>query len=274
MASSYILPDLHCKIQKADDIIQKFIKPEDKIIQLGDIYDRYNDTAADAEKVSHWLNKTIKRPNTIFLFGNHDVPYVWDRHPRLLCPGYTLPKSKAINKIINKRTWEKYFNLVHFEQGWICSHAGFHPKFITHPIHGLTQEYIAKQCDEALIAAAATLWHPLWTYGSRMGERGPGGCTWLDWGDFVPIPGINQILGHSSCVGGSYSEGGIFAGRFLEVPEVKWMDKDFSIHECSLEDFVAWDEAISININCDTGLKCILKIDSDPKLGKITLIKV
>lgn len=272
--STFIIPDIHNKVGIAQSIIDRFITPEDKIIFLGDYFDSYGDNATNAATTAYWVNRIADRPNTKLLLGNHDIGYTFPKHHSFYCPGNTREKSKRINDIISRSKWDNYFDLVYFDKGWVFSHAGFHPRYASHPVKGASQKYIAKQCDDALKNAAAQLHHPLFHYGTRLGIPGPGGCNWLHWDDFEPIPGINQVVGHTSMVGGAYSDGGIFAGHYLQVPTVKWMDKDYGIHDCSLDEFNGWDLAVSVNINCDTGLKCILKIEDDPVLGKITLIKI
>ena len=84
--------------------------------------------------------------------------------------------------------------LAHAEQGWLMSHAGFHPVWIKQP----TVERILQRCDQAMQHAKRRVVDPILGAGEdRGGLQRIGGPLWMDWDNLVPIAGINQIVGHT-----------------------------------------------------------------------------
>ena len=82
-----ILPDIHDKLRRAHQIIER--EPHDRLLLMGDFFDDFRtgvtDAADTADQVKEWLND----PNTTCLLGNHDMSYGWRRQNRqLVCPGY------------------------------------------------------------------------------------------------------------------------------------------------------------------------------------------
>jgi hypothetical protein len=60
-------------------------------------------------------------------------------------------------------------------------------------------EQILVRCDLALKKAKKRVTDPILGIGEdRGGLQKLGGPLWMDWDTFVPIPGINQMVGHSA----------------------------------------------------------------------------
>ena len=88
----------------------------------------------------------------------------------------------------------KRFRVAHAEQGWLMSHAGFHPVWIKEP----TVERILSRRDLAMQSAKRHVVDPILGAGDdRGGAQYFGGPLWMDWDNLMPIPGINQIVGHT-----------------------------------------------------------------------------
>jgi hypothetical protein len=52
--------------------------------------------------------------------------------------------------------------------------------------------------SKAMVAAASrNVGHHWLRQGTRMGEEDEGGPLWIDWDNFIPISGIDQIVGHT-----------------------------------------------------------------------------
>lgn len=195
-----IIPDLHNHINWVERLIAK--ESPDLTIYQGDYFDDFGDNPLIAQQTATWLKQSLHQPNRIHLFGNHDIDYCWPSNPYLYSPGFTLEKSKAINKVLSRKDWNK-LKLFYIHDNWIFSHAGINkaelPYNPTVDITNILQlkPFIEKCEVDALANAANNQSHILLAYGTRMGEIRPGGVLWQDWSRFRPIPKINQIVGHT-----------------------------------------------------------------------------
>ena len=191
-----IIPDIHNDFKKAEKIISK--ENPDKIIFLGDYFDDFDDTIQDANNTAKWLKQSLKQKNRIHLIGNHDLSYMTD-NPNLKCMGYRTDKHKAIKK--HSINWNQLQMHCWINIKWLCTHAGFSNDFFeqqqtkkSHSIQkvlDLSQKDLIKINDENHI-------HSFFQVGvSRGGSNVVGGPLWCDYDEFVDIPGINQIFGHT-----------------------------------------------------------------------------
>jgi len=186
-----IIPDIHHQIERAEHWLQT--QKYDRAVFLGDYFDDFEDHLREAKLTAHWLRERMNGSQDIFLLGNHDIPYMFPNDPYYFCSGFTRAKSKTIRQILRSEHWER-FKLAHAEQGWLMSHAGFHPFWVREP----TVEKILKRCELALRRAKQHTDDPLLGAGKeRGGSQHVGGLLWMDWQSLVPINGINQIVGHS-----------------------------------------------------------------------------
>ena len=188
---SLIIPDIHNHTENADHWLRT--QQHDRVVFLGDFFDDFDDTPGDAMNTARWLRDRMEAANDIFLLGNHDASYLFPDSPELECPGFTPQKSRAIHEVMKPQHWQR-FQLAHFEQGWLMSHAGFHPVWMTEP----TVEKILARCAKAMELANRRVIDPILGAGQdRGGLQKFGGPLWMDFGSLVPIPKINQIVGHT-----------------------------------------------------------------------------
>lgn len=198
-----ILSDVHNRIGRGFDDIVKRVPNCDRIICLGDLFDDFDDTPGIAAQTARWLKSLISDERITFLMGNHDQHYAFPKVRGYKCGGWEPGKQLVIDSILGPDDWDKMV-LCHFVSGtdrttWLLSHAGVHPAFL-----GSLQE------DEVELARIGSLEidaledsrqgkrHVFMGAGAdRMGDQTVGGITWLDWDSFVPIPGLNQIVGHT-----------------------------------------------------------------------------
>jgi hypothetical protein len=104
-----------------------------------------------------------------------------------------MAKARGIGTILRPEHWKR-LRLAHAEQGWLMSHAGFHPVWIKEP----TVERILKRCDLAMQHAKRQVVDPILGVGEDCGGvQRIGGPLWMDWDNLMPIPGINQVVGHT-----------------------------------------------------------------------------
>jgi len=186
-----IVPDIHNHTENAEHWLktQQF----DRALFLGDYFDDYEDNVTDARGTALWLRHRMETTDDIFLLGNHDVAYMFPDDPQLYCPGFTRAKAQGIREILSPKHWRR-FRLAQAEQGWLISHAGFHPVWIKDP----TVERILERCEKAMALARLNVVDPILGMGEdRGGVQRFGGPLWMDWDSLLLIPGINQVVGHT-----------------------------------------------------------------------------
>ena len=188
---SLIIPDLHHHTENADYWLSS--QSYDRVIFLGDYFDNFGDNASDARQTADWLRQRMASTDDVMLLGNHDAAYLFPNLDALYCPGFTKAKARAIHEILTPKHWQR-FKLAHVEQGWLLSHAGFHPHWTKTP----TLKRIIAVGDGAMKKAARGVFDPLLGAGiDREGGQPFGGPLWMDWDSLVPIPDIHQIVGHT-----------------------------------------------------------------------------
>ena len=120
-------------------------------------------------------------------------------NPNLKCSGYKIDKHKAIKKY--SIDWTKLKMHYWIDDKWLCTHAGFSNDFLkqqrtkksdsVQQVLNFSKKDLEKIDDENYT-------HPFFQVGfSRGGSNIVGGPLWCDYGEFVGIPGINQIFGHT-----------------------------------------------------------------------------
>jgi len=203
-----IIPDTHNRCQVAENII-KFVKP-DLTIFLGDYFDDFFDTPNIAADVAHWFKESVNKPDRIHLAGNHDVHYWFKDNVALRCSGYDQFKSIAINDIVERRDWEKLKFYYVLDGKWLLSHGGVHPVWIKSDsinnkefAQSNLSEVVGKLKYDSIEAvrnfyANREHWFSYAGYTRSHSSRGYGGLLWCDWhGEFKPIRGIHQLVGHT-----------------------------------------------------------------------------
>ncbi len=191
-----IIPDIHNDFQTAEKIIQ-YEKP-DKVVFLGDYFDSFYDTGRDAARTAEWLVKSLKTKNRVHLFGNHDLGYMTGNR-NLKCSGFAEEKYHSIKR--HSIPWKELGAYYWLDKNWLCTHAGVSYDFLKqhgssktdsiHKILDLSKKDLEKIDDESFA-------HTFFQVGYfRGGSNGVGGPLWCDYDEFVPIPGLNQIFGHT-----------------------------------------------------------------------------
>jgi len=203
--STLVIPDLHHRTAAADRILAAEAQSPHRVVFLGDYLDDFGDNPDIARGTAEWMRRQIEAGHTL-LWGNHDLPYGFrpDLHR---CPGYEPRKAAEVNKVLTRPLWKKLklWHLVNVpgDRPWVLSHAGFHPGWFdlaggpgrANPLAHL--EWLHKEALEMLYEAGET--HPVINAcpQSRGGRDPIGGVLWMDWGDFRPLRGLNQLVGHT-----------------------------------------------------------------------------
>lgn len=190
---SLIIPDLHNKWWIAKRIVESV--QHDQRCYLGDYWDDFVETAEDIEEMSKHVSMEIDENNTILISGNHDNAY--SHHSRFtdLGCGWTKEKHDIINQHMQGK-WDK-LKFHAFIDGWLLSHAGFHPGLVgPDPLEAAA--YIEVEQYALRTALQAGTWHN-WLSVShfRGGLDAFGGPFWLDFREMCVIAGLNQCVGHT-----------------------------------------------------------------------------
>lgn len=214
------IPDIHNKIGVADKIVTSHGERPLRVVYAGDYFDNFNDTPAHAQRVAEWLVTHCRNDVTeqkegltrVFLVGNHDVPYLFPNlNKAMWCPGYTPEKALAVASTgLHHLTY--HFNLFNVVGSWLCTHAGVSGELFKDDYgdknSGYTYPTQSELLDLLLEEEELLFEHKyvdpraliFMQEGYRTDERrsGRGGLTWCDWdNEFEPIPGINQLVGHT-----------------------------------------------------------------------------
>ena len=83
----------------------------------------------------------------------------------------------------------------------LFTHAGVSAPLVPPGAANVTA-WVADQ--EAVALAFLKLGRPHWVFrgGTRRGEKSVGGPLWCDFSEFEPIPGLNQVFGHTPAAKG------------------------------------------------------------------------
>lgn len=199
-----VVGDIHHHTKVAESIITKFGQ-DSTIVQVGDVFDDFDDSPELATQTAQWLQYSIAQPNRIHLLGNHDLPYAplgkLGCDPGVLypCPGYDLDKDQAINDVMKESDWNK-IRLFHHAHEWFITHAGMHPHWFEHPIKGTSTSHLLNVLSQAENDLQDRIINPIVSAigFSRGGTSRVGGVLWLDhYREATPMHGIKQAYGHT-----------------------------------------------------------------------------
>ena len=189
-----IIGDVHHHTDLADALIHKHVGRYDQIVFLGDYFDEYRDSPAAMRATCRWLVASLQEPNRIHLLGNHDLAYRFPQNPRARCPGHTPDKQAVFDELMGHVPGTAFMPAIAIGS-WLLSHAGV--------TAARTDSRSAAAVAELLTAELTTIqaggdsWI-LDVARARGGTAAQGGPFWLDWNsEFRPVPGLNQIVGHT-----------------------------------------------------------------------------
>jgi hypothetical protein len=205
---SLIISDCHDKTDQIQRIMDA--EPADEVILQGDFFDDWKTAEVTAVKTATKVKEWLNDPRIVCLLGNHDASYGYGHRPGgrfHLCSGWTKEKAIAIHSVLEPANWLK-FQLHHWIEAWerpfLATHAGIHLGFVQKSTHKTHQQRLARidsLCYEAWVSlnsSEAGTGHPILYAGvDRGGAHDIGGLLWCDFGGLKPIPGINQIVGHT-----------------------------------------------------------------------------
>ena len=199
-----VIPDIHNRIEWAEDVIAREGGDCNSIVFTGDYFDHYGDTPQDAYHTALWLQRSLRDPRRTHLLGNHDIGYFACGRQNATWGGWSEGKHDIIAQIFRKQDFAAMpLHLAAQAGPWLLSHAGFcggrHSLLTDTPsrvlLHWAHQARLDLQHHMDQIRTLPPLigigWH-------RGGDRPVGGLFWCDFDrEFVPLPGLHQICGHT-----------------------------------------------------------------------------
>lgn len=211
-----IVPDVHEQIVLLKAVLKKY--PDVEWVKfLGDFMDTFDGLTWQTHEMVKWLRDNIANPKYEFIFGNHDIHYAFPVEG-VMCSGWDKNKLEIVRQhLTDKDHWQKFKlmtwigspapstdedkgNLVVKPTEWLLSHGGIHPSLLN-PIMGFDKGSLLALEEEALwkLRYCQQITSLIAIGRGRCGWARVGGVDWLDWQtEFVPIPGLNQIVGHSA----------------------------------------------------------------------------
>jgi hypothetical protein len=195
-----VFPDIHEAENVSTDVEAAIARESpDLTIFLGDWFDRWHDGPADAECTALWLKESLRNHNRVHLLGNHDLAYRFPAASEGYCSGFTADKAAAINAVMTPEDWAKtrfswwHENLLFSHAGWSAHHA------IPQADVATLRQYLDAQEYAAFVHLERDKPHWVYATGWKRGGLSPaGGLVWCHFPhEFTPIPGINQMFGHT-----------------------------------------------------------------------------
>lgn len=217
-----IIPDIHQDSQWVHRILST-AKPFRKIILLGDYFDTKEGHPLHSIITTLIELKQTYGANIIMLMGNHDLPYTQyayaargkdytSRKPNDRASGYTSNQAQKIHKNLGY-DFLKTLKPFHWEEDILFTHAGLSPHWIAHLIYHDNLKQAINQFLQDTLQGGAIQPSPLlresgyrryhtegtpYRPDTYTGENKAGGILWQDFTDFEEIPGIRQIIGHTT----------------------------------------------------------------------------
>jgi UDP-2,3-diacylglucosamine pyrophosphatase LpxH len=206
-----IVSDVHEEIVRLKSILKQYPNA-DQIIFLGDWFDSWAGLTWQTHETVKWLAENIGNPKYVFLWGNHDMHYAFP-FDGVMCSGFDKNKLAIVRQHLNDNDHWKKFKLMHWigtpandeelgnvqSKEWLISHAGIHPSLLN-PFLGFDKQSLLALEEEAMwkLRYCQQVTSLLAAGRGRDGPARVGGVDWLDWStEFIPINGLNQIVGHS-----------------------------------------------------------------------------
>lgn len=184
---TYIVGDIHGRF----DVVEELISWDTPTIFIGDIVDSYTvDVDTQVKTLNLVLNAVEAYPNKYrCIMGNHELSYL---DSKMMCSGhnYAMAAHMQFLKSRVQTLMQDYL----WCNGFLVTHAGLSAA----SVH---QQYLDRGVDGIKAFLQSEDFNKIkYNVGSARGgfTRKPG-IFWCDWWqEFIPIDGVNQVVGHSA----------------------------------------------------------------------------
>lgn len=176
--------DVHGKLDK----VHEALAHAGKKIFVGDIIDSYDHTVMEHDECYRLIIDAIEKGDAECLYGNHELSYIMPHHR---CSGWENSRALIVQKY--KTHIDKLFKPFLIVEDMLITHAGL-----------TNQLFDGFQMNIPTIGEKLTEWwpddkSPMHFVGRARGGIAPwGGIFWCDFNmEFIPVPGLTQIFGHT-----------------------------------------------------------------------------
>lgn len=197
-------------------LAEKALRSGYPVIFIGDYVDSFTLGAVDCVRTFLTVLEAVESEKAVALWGNHDLQYFDPRHR---CGGYNAATQAHLNVIGHYRAYNA-LKFWHEAEGFVFTHGGISQRALD-ALGVDWQEFVSDNNN----------FHRV---GRARGGFGFPGLVWCDWNrEFVPVPEIKQIVGHTRGRGirenaGNYCidtlEDGQSTGLLVENGKVKTFD--------------------------------------------------
>lgn len=193
-----IIGDLHTRHEWIEELISK-VKPKTTVF-LGDYFDQFGDSPEQNRVTAEWLRYSIHQTGRLHILGNHDLAYCFPNVPQARCPGFTKKKLAAISSVMQPLDWAMCHMFVEHES-FMITHAGIQASYLN-PMMDLSVlgDWMSNHSQEFWETMERGGEHWFLNRGESREPHSPhrfGGVVWADFSELVPLPGWNQVCGHT-----------------------------------------------------------------------------
>ncbi len=205
-----IIPDIHNRIFEAEEIIEH--ANPDKVIFLGDYFDSGYDTMETTHQTATWLKDSLENPDRLHLLGNHDLSYL---NTDFRCSGFSEAKLYTIR---HAKVDLSKLQMYAWCGSYLCTHAGLSKTFLNHwsdlQDNETNQVTITGFLDNMIDKNPNALYN---CSNLRGGLDESSGIVWSDFEEFVDIPSIKQIFGHTHSINVRKTENSYCIDGFMKL---------------------------------------------------------
>lgn len=193
-----VVGDVHTRFDAAKKTIERHASRCQRTIFLGDYFDAFGDGPREMRATSQWLRRSLENTTRIHLLGNHDLAYLLPFHEQAWCPGWSPVKQKVFDEEM-AGIGIGSFRIACQVGPWLLSHAGVDGEHLDE----LGSIGLVEQLEREFARACTGERSWLFNKGpDRGGTDEKGGILWQDFrGEFAPVAGFNQIVGHTAANG-------------------------------------------------------------------------
>ena len=175
----------------------------DQAICTGDWFDDWHDGPAESRKTGTFLKEYLSDARHRSVMGNHDLPYFWPAIRELRRWGASRNKVDTVTRILKPISlYRQKLPYYLWVDGWLVSHAGVSihliPDHVRSDMTALFEGWLEDTTKNAVSLFFGGVVDPWFDAGTdRGGIQRHGGILWQDWDSLEPIPGLNQVVGHT-----------------------------------------------------------------------------
>ncbi len=178
--------DVHGKVECVEAALAK----DGKKIFVGDFIDSYDRTTEDHKDCYDLVFDAIEKGEAEAIFGNHELSYILPHKHR--CSGWS-PERQLLMTHYGPTITKLFKPYIFLKPDLLVSHAGICNTLWEDEM--LTMENMERVLQDWWPDVSSAM-HYIGKY--RGGSAPYGGLFWCDFNvEFDPVPGLNQIFGHT-----------------------------------------------------------------------------